>query len=84
MRRATATLFGIILLQIAIAAILVSTHLPPILQSLHQAVGTLVWLAAFVTAGLAVRGFRLAHAAQPSANTRSTPSTSSTLSTQFP
>lgn len=84
MRRATTTLFGIILLQIAIAAILVSTHLPPILQSLHQAVGTLVWLAALVTAGLAVRGFRRAHAIQPSADTLSALSTSSTLSTQLP
>ena len=84
MRRATATLFGIILLQIAIAAILVSTHLPPVLQSLHQAVGTLVWLAALVTAGLAVRGFRRAHAIQPSTATLSTLSTSSTLSTQLP
>ncbi|MDQ4080984.1 MAG: COX15/CtaA family protein, partial [Gemmatimonadota bacterium] len=81
MRRATATLFGIILLQIVIAAILVFTYLPPVLQSLHQAVGTLVWLAALVTAGLAVRGFRRAHAIQPSSSTLSTLSTLSTPST---
>jgi heme A synthase len=78
MRRATAALFGIVLLQIVIAAMLVSAHLPPVLQSLHQAVGTLVWLAALVTAGLAIRGLRRAHAIQPTSSTLSTLSTLST------
>ena len=80
MKRSSATLLAIILLQIVIAAVLVSTHLPPVLQSLHQAVGTLVWLTAVVTAGLAVRGVQRTE----SIRTRSTLSTSSTLSTQLP
>jgi heme A synthase len=53
--RASAVLLGVIVVQIVIAAILVSTHLPPVLQSLHQAVGTLVWLSAVVVAALAQR-----------------------------
>lgn len=56
MRRATMVLLGVIVLQIVIAAVLVSTHLPPALQSLHQAVGTLVWLSAVVVAGSSRRG----------------------------
>ena len=79
MRRATATLFGVILLQIAIAAVLVSTHLPPVLQSLHQAVGTLVWLAALATAALAVRG-RRASTAEVYPSSTSAPSSTSTPS----
>ncbi len=58
MRRATTVLLGVIALQIVIAAVLVSTHLPPALQSLHQAVGTVVWLSAVVVAGIARRGNR--------------------------
>ena len=84
MRRATATLLGIILLQILIAAVLVSTYLPPVLQSLHQAVGTLVWLTAVVTAGLAVRGVQRPAAVPSPSSPLSTPSTSSTLSPQSP
>jgi heme A synthase len=80
MRRASAALLGVILVQIVVAAVLVSTHLPPVMQSLHQAVGTLVWMTAVVTAGLAVRGGRRAQGAQ-GANALSAVSTSSTLST---
>ena len=58
MRRATTTLLAVIALQIVIAAVLVTTHLPPALQSLHQAVGTVVWLSAVVLAALGVRGVR--------------------------
>jgi heme A synthase len=54
--RAAIALLVIIGAQIVIAAILVSTHLPPALQSLHQAVGTLVWLSAVVLAGLSAQG----------------------------
>lgn len=84
MRRATAMLLGVILAQIVLAAILVSTHLPPVLQSLHQAVGTLVWMTAVVTAGLATRGARGARKhdeTQPFQRTSSTSRTSSTWST---
>jgi heme A synthase len=54
--RAAAVLLGVIVVQIVIAAILVSTHLPPVLQSLHQAVGTLVWLTAVLVADLSAKG----------------------------
>jgi cytochrome c oxidase assembly protein subunit 15 len=49
------TAFGIVVLQIVIAASLVELRLPPALQSLHQATGTLVWVAAFALAALARR-----------------------------
>jgi heme A synthase len=58
MLRAAAVLLGVIVVQLTVAAVLVSTHLPPALQSLHQAVGTLVWLSAVVGAGLGARGAR--------------------------
>jgi heme A synthase len=74
-RRATMVLFGVIVAQIVLAAILVSTHLPTVLQSAHQAVGTLVWLSAVVTAGLATRA-----AERSTVSTLRTPSTLSTLS----
>jgi heme A synthase len=54
--RAVTVLLGVIVTQIVIAAILVSTHLPPVLQSAHQAVGTLVWLSAVVVAALSAKG----------------------------
>lgn len=44
---------GVVLLQIAVAAILVETHLPPVWRSVHQAIGTLVWLTIFTFAALA-------------------------------
>jgi hypothetical protein len=46
---------GTIVLQILVAAALVETRLPPVLQSLHQAVGTLVWIAVAIWAALAYR-----------------------------
>lgn len=53
-----AAMLGVILvaLQIAVAAALVELPLPPVLRSLHQAMGTLVWLALFTWAVLARRG----------------------------
>jgi cytochrome c oxidase assembly protein subunit 15 len=47
--------FAAIVLQILIAAALVERNLPPVLQSLHQTTGTLVWLATFTFALLAHR-----------------------------
>ncbi|HUQ18724.1 MAG TPA: COX15/CtaA family protein [Gemmatimonadaceae bacterium] len=44
--------FGLAILQILIAAAMVEMHLPLVLRSLHQATGTLVWLAICVFAGL--------------------------------
>ena len=54
-RRAASVALGTIVLQILVAAALVETRLPRGLQSLHQAVGTLVWIAIVVYAGLARR-----------------------------
>jgi cytochrome c oxidase assembly protein subunit 15 len=45
--------FAVIVLQILVAAALVELRLPPPLQSLHQAVGTLVWITIFAFATLA-------------------------------
>ena len=45
-----------VVLQILVAAAMVETRLPPTLQSVHQAVGTLVWVAVVVFALLARRG----------------------------
>ena len=42
--RAAQIAAGLVVLQIVIAASLVELHLPPGLQSLHQATGTLVWV----------------------------------------
>ena len=81
-RRATTILLSVIAVQIVIAAVLVSTFLPPALQSLHQAVGTLVWLSAVVAAGLGRQGAQGAQGAPgDSHRASSTLSTLSTLST---
>jgi heme a synthase len=54
--RAAAVAFAAVLTQVIIAAMLVEMQLPPILRSLHQAVGTLVWVAVVVLAVLSRRG----------------------------
>jgi heme A synthase len=53
--RAARLAFAAIVLQILIAAALVEMHLPRTLQSLHQATGTLVWLATCILAMVARR-----------------------------
>ena len=53
--RASAVAFGAVLAQIIVAAALVEMQLPPLLRSLHQGVGTLVWVAVVVLALLARR-----------------------------
>jgi cytochrome c oxidase assembly protein subunit 15 len=63
--RAGWTAWGIVVLQIVIAASLVELRLPPALQSLHQATGTLVWIAAFALAALARRAAVSALVTQP-------------------
>jgi heme A synthase len=85
LRRATSVLLGVILLQIVIAAVLVSAHLPPALQSLHQAMGTVVWLSAVVVAGIGSRGHRGDRGEDLRASTSSTwtPSTTSPSSTSL-
>jgi len=62
--RATRVGMSVIILQIVIAASLVSLYLPPVLQSLHEAVGALVWLSLFTLAALARIGARSAVAEQ--------------------
>ena len=44
------------LAQILVAAALVEMQLPPLFRSLHQAVGTLVWVAVVILALLSRRG----------------------------
>lgn len=56
--RAAKIAFVLLIAQVIIAAGLVEMRLPRSLQSLHQAVGTLVWLAIFVFAMLARKGWR--------------------------
>jgi heme a synthase len=54
-RRAVFIALGAVIVQILVAASLVEMHLPPVLQSLHQAVGTLVWITVVIWALLAHR-----------------------------
>ena len=54
-----------IVLQIIVAAAMVETRLPPSLQSVHQAVGTLVWVAVIAFALLARRGARVQPKSHP-------------------
>ncbi len=58
--RAARLAAGLVTAQLVVAAALVELHLPPTLQSLHQAVGTLVWVAVFALAALAKRGAAMA------------------------
>jgi len=51
--RAARFAFGVVILQVVIAAAMVEMHLPTALRSLHQAAGTLLWLSVCVFAGLA-------------------------------
>ena len=50
------TALGTVLVQIVVAAALVEMQLPAMLRSLHQAVGTLVWVAVVVLTLLSRRG----------------------------
>ncbi|MEO8193371.1 MAG: COX15/CtaA family protein [Gemmatimonadales bacterium] len=53
--RATRLAFGAALLQVLIAAAMIEMHFPAAFRSLHQAFGTLVWLAVVVLAILSAR-----------------------------
>jgi len=53
--RAGHVALGVIVLQLVVAAALVELRLPPALQSMHQVVGTLLWVAVFSYAALARR-----------------------------
>ena len=54
-RRATAAALSIVVLQIVVAAAMVELNLPPALRSLHQAVGTLLWISVTLVTALAAR-----------------------------
>lgn len=53
--RAAAVAFASVLTQLVVAAMLVELQLPPLYRSLHQAVGTLVWVAVVIFALLSRR-----------------------------
>jgi heme A synthase len=52
-RTAAWTALGIVILQVVVAAAMVGMHLPPTLRSLHQAVGTALWISVVTLAALA-------------------------------
>ena len=47
------TALGIVILQVLLAAAMVEMHLPPALRSLHQAVGTALWISVVTLTALA-------------------------------
>jgi cytochrome c oxidase assembly protein subunit 15 len=53
LRVAAWTALGIVTLQIVVAAAMVEMHLPASLQSIHQAIGTALWIAVVTLAALA-------------------------------
>lgn len=54
-RRTTAAALGVVVLQIVVAAAMVEMNLPPTVRSLHQAVGTLLWITVVALTALAAR-----------------------------
>jgi cytochrome c oxidase assembly protein subunit 15 len=52
-RNAAWTALGLVILQVFVAAAMVEMHLPPTLRSLHQAVGTALWISVVTLAALA-------------------------------
>jgi cytochrome c oxidase assembly protein subunit 15 len=52
-RYAAGAALGIVILQILVGAAMVDMHLPPPLRSLHQAVGTALWISVVALAALA-------------------------------
>lgn len=51
-RSATVLLLVLVVVQLLVAAAMVEMRFPPVVRSLHQAVGTGIWLAVFVLAAL--------------------------------
>lgn len=58
--RAARFAFAAAVLQVLVAAAMIEMHFPAYLRSLHQAVGTLVWLAVVILAIVATRARRFA------------------------
>lgn len=67
--RAAYAALGLVLLQLGVAASMVLLHLPPVLRSLHEAVGVSIWLATFTYAYLARIASRQAPSAVGAAST---------------
>jgi heme A synthase len=74
--RAAAVALGLVILQLVVAASMVLSHLPPVLRSLHEAVGVSVWLGTFTYAYLA-RVAATHETAPETVGTHSTPRLSS-------
>jgi heme A synthase len=68
--RAGIIALALALLQIGVASAMVLGHLPPVLRSLHQAIGVGIWLATFAFAYLARRSSSLVFATRASAAPR--------------
>lgn len=60
-KRAARIAFGAVILQVLVAAAMIEMHFPPQFRSLHQAVGTLVWLCIVVLAIVSARARRAAN-----------------------
>lgn len=54
-KRAARIAFGSVVLQLLVAAVMIEMNFPPQFRSLHQAVGTLVWLAVVALAIISAR-----------------------------
>jgi len=52
-RNAAWTALGVVVLQVIVAAAMVEMHLPPELRSIHQAIGTALWIAVVTLSALA-------------------------------
>ena len=64
-RRAAWFAFGAAVVQVLVAAAMIEMHFPPTFRSLHQAFGTLVWLAIVILFILSSRAVRMGEAATP-------------------
>jgi heme A synthase len=56
--RAASIAFGLALLQLVVAGAMIGMKLPPVLRSVHQAVGVSIWISTFSFAYIAWRGSR--------------------------
>ena len=61
-KRAAGFAFGAVVLQLLVAAAMIEMHFPPSFRSLHQAVGTLVWLSVVILTIVSARARTLDNA----------------------
>jgi heme A synthase len=57
-RRAAGAALAVAVVQVIVAALMIEMQFPPVLRSLHQAVGTLVWLLVVIAAIVSAHGAR--------------------------